>query len=78
MRTASWRVLNAAYLGNCSRARCPACPTVTGARVPVHLSIVCLLRYFELEHLPPKRADVSKPFQDLAYELARTLTSPGN
>jgi hypothetical protein len=32
-----------------------------------------ILRFFEHGHLPTHLADVSRPFADLAHDLARTL-----
>jgi hypothetical protein len=36
----------------------------------LHPSQVALLRFFEYEHLPEHLQRVSKPFHDLAHELA--------
>lgn len=35
-----------------------------------------LLQYFEYEHLPAHLQEVSKPFHDLANQLAESLVGP--
>lgn len=35
-----------------------------------------ILRYFAYDHLPPALAEISKPFSDLAHELAARLEGP--
>jgi ferritin-like protein len=39
----------------------------------MHASTLALLVYFDYEHLPAALATVSKPFHDLAHEIAETL-----
>lgn len=38
--------------------------------LPVHPAVQSILRYFEYDHLPPHLQEVSKPFCDLAHEMA--------
>lgn len=38
-----------------------------------HEKMYPILRYFEYDHLPPKLQGVSKPFCDLAHEMALEL-----
>jgi hypothetical protein len=35
-----------------------------------------ILRYFEFAHLPPRLAEISEPFHDIAYSMANTLQGP--
>ncbi len=44
-------------------------------RAETHLAVVALLKFFEWEHLPPHLQVVSKPFWEMAKELATTLPS---
>ena len=46
---------------------------LTEGRTPRHPSLTNILGYFAFEHLPPALAEVSKPFHDLAHQLADTL-----
>lgn len=43
---------------------------------PKHPSIVHLLQYFQYDHLPEHLQAVSKPFCNLALNVAETLTGP--
>lgn len=36
----------------------------------MHPATEAILRFFEYEHLPPNLRDVSKPFCDLAHDMA--------
>ncbi|MEU6674748.1 hypothetical protein [Streptomyces sp. NPDC046925] len=40
----------------------------------VHPATVALLRYFDYAHLPPHLQAVSRPFHDLAHDLAGRLS----
>lgn len=42
----------------------------------IHPAVVELLRYFDYEHLPAHLQDVSRPFHDLAHDMAARLTGP--
>jgi len=42
----------------------------------IHPATAAILRHFRYEHLPPHLQQVSKPFSDLAHQLAETLTGP--
>lgn len=42
----------------------------------VHPATEGVLQYFEYEHLPAHLQEVSKPFGDLARDLAEKLTGP--
>lgn len=41
-----------------------------------HPSIANLLRFFKYEHLPEHLQEVSKPFCELAEQLAKTIEGP--
>jgi hypothetical protein len=41
--------------------------------VATHEGLYPILRYFEFDHLPPKLADISRPFSDLAHMMALEL-----
>ncbi len=38
----------------------------------LHPSTAALLRFFDTSHLPPELAKVSRPFYELAYQVAYT------
>ncbi|MFF2774866.1 hypothetical protein ACFVU3_08145 [Streptomyces sp. NPDC058052] len=38
--------------------------------MPRHPAVAALLRHFTFHHLPPRLADVSRPYADLAHGLA--------
>jgi hypothetical protein len=42
----------------------------------IHPASAALLRYFTWEHLPPKLQDVSRPFGELAADMAGRLRGP--
>lgn len=42
----------------------------------IHPATAAILRHFRYEHLPAHLQEVSKPFCDLAHQLAATLTGP--
>jgi hypothetical protein len=42
----------------------------------IHPATAAILRHFRYDHLPPHLQEVSKPFCDLAHQLAETLTGP--
>lgn len=42
----------------------------------LHPAVVDLLRYFEYEHLPAPLQEVSRPFHDLAHDMAARLSGP--
>jgi hypothetical protein len=42
----------------------------------LHPATEALLVFFTYEHLPPSLAEVSKPFHDLAWRVARSLEGP--
>ena len=39
-----------------------------------HPSIAHLLQYFRYDHLPERLQAISKPFHDMAHELAQTIS----
>lgn len=39
----------------------------------MHPSIPALLRFFEYDHLPSELQEISRPFHDLAHEMAEKL-----
>lgn len=43
----------------------------------MHPATAAILRFFEYEHLPPNLQAVSKPFCDLAHEMAAMETEHG-
>ncbi|MBK3563233.1 MULTISPECIES: hypothetical protein [unclassified Streptomyces] len=42
----------------------------------IHPDVARLLDSFRYDHLPEHLQEVSKPFHDLAHQLAETLTGP--
>lgn len=42
----------------------------------LHSSVVHILQFFKYEHLPPHLQDISRPFCEMAREMAQVL--PGN
>lgn len=42
----------------------------------IHPAVARLLESFRYDHLPEHLQEVSKPFHDLAQQLAETLTGP--
>lgn len=42
----------------------------------MHDATRAVLRFFEYEHLPPALQDISRPFADLATEMADVLDGP--
>jgi hypothetical protein len=42
----------------------------------LHPAVVDLLRYFEYGHLPPHLQAISRPFHNLAHDMAERLTGP--
>ncbi|MGW7085007.1 hypothetical protein ACWGH2_16165 [Streptomyces sp. NPDC054871] len=42
----------------------------------IHPATQAVLRHFGYDHLPAHLQEVSKPFHDLAHQLAETLTGP--
>lgn len=42
----------------------------------VHPATQSVLRHFRYDHLPEHLQEVSKPFHDLAHQLADTLSGP--
>ncbi|MFI1535586.1 hypothetical protein [Streptomyces anandii] len=42
----------------------------------VHPATQAVLRHFRYDHLPPHLQEISRPFHDLAHQLASTLTGP--
>ncbi|MFJ5157025.1 hypothetical protein ACIQCF_36930 [Streptomyces sp. NPDC088353] len=42
----------------------------------VHPATAAMLRNFRYDHLPEPLQKVSRPFHDLAHELAKTLSGP--
>jgi hypothetical protein len=44
--------------------------------VKIHPATEGVLRYFDYEHLPAHLQEVSKPFGDLARDLAQKLDGP--
>ncbi|WP_042170081.1 hypothetical protein [Streptomyces sp. NBRC 110035] len=42
----------------------------------IHPATAAMLRNFRYDHLPPALQEVSRPFHDLAHELAETLSGP--
>lgn len=46
---------------------------LTEGRTPRHPSLTSLLGYFAFGHLPANLAAISKPFHDLAHQLADTV-----
>lgn len=42
----------------------------------MHASIQHILKYFEYDHLPEHLQKVSKPFCELAHEIARLADNP--
>ncbi|MEU1496043.1 hypothetical protein [Streptomyces sp. NPDC005732] len=42
----------------------------------IHPATAALLRNFRYDHLPSSLQEVSRPFHDLAHQLAETLTGP--
>lgn len=51
-------------------------PDNTEATRSRHPNVEALLRYFTWEHLPPRLQAVSRPFADLANEMANQLDGP--
>lgn len=43
---------------------------------PIHPATLHVLNFFKWEHLPPKLQDVSKPFSELAWQVAQRSQSP--
>jgi len=41
-----------------------------------HPNVEALLKYFKWEHLPPHLQEVSRPFGELAHEMADRLDGP--
>lgn len=44
--------------------------------MPLHPNVEALLKYFKYDHLPSHLQDVSKPFCDLAYDIAGKYDGP--
>lgn len=42
----------------------------------MHANTEALLKFFKWEHLPPKLQEVSKPFAELAQQMAQKLDGP--
>lgn len=42
----------------------------------LHPATAAVLRHFRYDHLPAHLQKVSKPFHDLAHQLAETLSGP--
>ncbi|MFD3614423.1 hypothetical protein ACFWWT_04070 [Streptomyces sp. NPDC058676] len=42
----------------------------------IHPGTAAVLRHFRYDHLPEDLQEVSKPFHDLAHQLAETLSGP--
>jgi hypothetical protein len=42
----------------------------------MHPNTKALLSYFKYDHLPPRLQQVSKPFCELAHDVASTWTGP--
>ena len=42
----------------------------------MHPSTITILQHFDHDHLPPHLAEVSKPFCDLANDMASNLEGP--
>ena len=49
---------------------------MTEEAAKLHPSIQHLLRFFAYKHLPPRLQQVSKPFCELATDIATTFTGP--
>lgn len=43
---------------------------------PYHPAVADLLRYFEFSHLPPHLQEISRPFHDLAHDMANRGSGP--
>lgn len=42
----------------------------------MHPNTTAILRFFEYDHLPQKLQDISRPFCDLAHDMATKLEGP--
>ncbi|MFB7776933.1 hypothetical protein [Streptomyces bauhiniae] len=42
----------------------------------LHPAVDRMLKNFRFDHLPPALQEVSRPFHDLAHQLAETLSGP--
>jgi len=42
----------------------------------MHPATVQILRFFEFDHLPPRLQEISRPFHELAHDLAGKLDGP--
>lgn len=42
----------------------------------MHQAVEDILKYFEYDHLPEGLQEFSRPFHDLAWDLARQLNGP--
>lgn len=42
----------------------------------MHPATQAVLRHFKYDHLPAHLQEVSKPFHDLAHQMAETLSGP--
>lgn len=44
------------------------------APIPMHPAVIEILSFFSYSHLPPHLQTISKPFHDIAAEMAENLT----